>query len=71
MRMSIVVNDWTAPEITLARGWREYHLEPPPGVLRAGANTIHFRLLSEPRTGEADPPGGLVAFRYLRLYPQA
>jgi membrane-associated phospholipid phosphatase len=70
-RMSIVVNEWTAPEITLARGWREYHLEPPPGVLRAGENTIRFRLMSEPRAGEEEADVGLVAFRYLRLYPRA
>ena len=69
-RLLISVNDWTAPEISLARGWREYHVEPPVGVLRVGDNVIRFRILAE-----AQPPGentdiGLAAFRYLRLYPR-
>jgi len=65
----ISVNDWVSPKITLVRGWREYHLEPPAGVLRPGDNTIRFQIVAAPDAGEPAP--GLAAFRYLRLYPQA
>ena len=70
-RMSIRVNDWIGPDITLARGWREYHVEPPPGVLREGENTIHFLIASEAGESGEDAASGLAAFRYLRLYPRA
>jgi len=70
-RMSIRVNDWVAPEISLARGWREYHLEPPAGVLHGGENTIRFRIVSEAGSSGEDAASGLAAFRYLRLYPHA
>jgi membrane-associated phospholipid phosphatase len=67
----VSVNEWVAPEICLARGWREYHLEPPAGVLRRGENTVRFHILTDgvPPRGEHDR--GLAAFRYLRLYPKA
>ncbi|MBI2963764.1 MAG: phosphatase PAP2 family protein [Deltaproteobacteria bacterium] len=70
-RLVISVNEWAAPEIALLRGWREYHVAPPPGVLRRGENTVRFRFAAEP--GEAPPTasGGRVGFRYLRLYPRA
>jgi membrane-associated phospholipid phosphatase len=70
-RMSIRINEWVAPEISLARGWREYHIEPPSGVLRGGDNTIRFRIESEAGTSGEDAASGLAAFRYLRLYPRA
>jgi membrane-associated phospholipid phosphatase len=65
-RVVISVNEWVAPEIALARGWREYHLEPPRGVIRIGSNTIRFHISTD-----ATAPGGLAAFRYLRLFPRA
>jgi membrane-associated phospholipid phosphatase len=69
-RMVISVNQWVAPEISLARGWREYHLEPPAGALRAGDNTIRFHITAEGEASDEDAASGLAAFRYLRLYPR-
>jgi hypothetical protein len=69
-RMLISVNQWVAPEIALARGWREYHLEPPAGVLRSGDNTIRFHITAEGESSEDDAASGIAAFRYLRLYPR-
>src|SRR6185436_9298322 len=62
----ITVNEWVSPKITLVRGWREYHLEPPAGVLHPGDNTIRFQIVAGPNVG--DPARGLAAFRYLRLF---
>jgi membrane-associated phospholipid phosphatase len=70
-RMVMSVNDWRAPEILLVRGWREYHLEPPAGTLRAGENVVRFRIDAEPGTKRVEPRTGLAAFRYIRLYPSA
>jgi membrane-associated phospholipid phosphatase len=68
-RIVVSVNEWSAPEISLVRGWREYHIALPAGVLRPGENTVHFRIDWPVRH---DPPTtGLAAFRYLRLYPPA
>jgi membrane-associated phospholipid phosphatase len=64
-RVVISINGWVAPEIALARGWREYHLAPPAGVIRIGSNTIRFRISTD-----ANVPGGLAAFHYLRLFPR-
>jgi membrane-associated phospholipid phosphatase len=71
VRLVISVNEWVAHEISLVRGWREYHLEPPPGVIRLGDNTVRFHILTD--SGETDErvTGGLAAFRYLRLFPRA
>jgi len=66
----IAVNEWVAPEICLTRGWREYHLEPPSGVLRRGENTVRFQIVVD-RVLTQDDGGGFAAFRYLRLYPKA
>lgn len=71
VRVTVSVNGWTAPEIALTRGWREYHLEPPPGVLRRGPNQVELRILTEEHpTAQAAEKGeaGLVAFRYVKLY---
>jgi membrane-associated phospholipid phosphatase len=68
-RMVMSVNDWSAPEIRLMRGWREYHIVLPPGVLQPGENTVRFQI--EPPGRQGSPPTGLAAFRYLRLYPPA
>ena len=68
-RVVVSVNEWVAPEITLVRGWREYHLRPPPGTIRPGDNTVRFKIVAE--AGREDSARGLAAFRYLRLYPQA
>jgi len=65
-RLVISVNEWVAPEIALARGWREYHLDPPPGVIRVGNNTVRFHISTD-----TTAPGGLAAFRYLRVFPRA
>ncbi len=70
-RVVVTVNGWSAPEIALARGWREYHLEPPPGVLKADDNTIHFHIIGEAPGAGDGPAGALAAFRYVRLYPRA
>jgi len=64
------VNQWVAPEIVLSRGWREYHLEPPAGVLRAGDNAIRFHITAEGEASEENSASGIAAFRYLRLYPR-
>jgi membrane-associated phospholipid phosphatase len=69
-RMVISVNQWVAPEIALARGWREYHVEPPAGALRVGDNTIRFHIVTEGEASDEDAASGLAAFRYLRLYPR-
>lgn len=66
-RVVISINDWSAHEITLARGWREYHVEPPLGVIHRGDNTIRFHIVVE----EGEPSFGLAGFRYLRLFPKA
>jgi membrane-associated phospholipid phosphatase len=65
-RLVISVNEWVAPEIALTRGWREYHLDPPPGVIRAGSNTVRFHISTD-----ATASGRLAAFRYLRVFPRA
>jgi membrane-associated phospholipid phosphatase len=70
-RLLVSVNDWVAPEITLVRGWREYHLEPPAGVIRAGDNTVRFRIAAESVMPGDDAARGIAAFRYLRLFPGA
>jgi undecaprenyl-diphosphatase len=70
-RMVVSVNGWQAPEILLTRGWREYRLEPPAGTLRAGDNTVRFRIVAEPGTTPQEPGSRLAAFRYIRLYPKA
>ncbi len=70
-RLVISVNGWAAPEIALTRGWREYHVEPPSGVLRPGANTVRFQFATEPGGGLATTDDGVAGFRYLRLYPRA
>jgi membrane-associated phospholipid phosphatase len=70
-RMVVSVNGWQAPEILLARGWREYHLEPPAGTLRAGDNAVRFRIVADPGMMPEEPGSGLAAFRYIRLYPKA
>jgi hypothetical protein len=69
-RMVITVNDWVAPEITLARGWREYHVDPPMGTFRVGDNTVRFHIVSENEASGEGVANGLAAFRYLRLYPR-
>ena len=69
VRVVISVNDWVAHEIALLRGWREYHLDLPPGVIRLGDNMVRFRIVAESR--EDGGEDGLVAFRYLRVFPQA
>jgi membrane-associated phospholipid phosphatase len=69
-RMVISVNQWVAPEIALARGWREYHVEPPAGALRAGDNTIRFHITADGEASDEDAASGIAAFRYLRLYPR-
>lgn len=68
-RVVVSVNEWSAPEIALVRGWREYHLEPPPGVLRRGENTVRFQFAAEPGETLVPSSDGLAGFRYLRLYP--
>jgi hypothetical protein len=50
-RVVISVNDW-AHEVALLRGWREYHLDLPPGVIRLGDNTVHFRIVADPCEGD-------------------
>jgi membrane-associated phospholipid phosphatase len=70
-RMRVTVNEWSAPEIALARGWREYHLEPPLGALKTGDNTIRFEIIGQPGLKGEEAATGLAAFRYLRLYPRA
>ncbi len=70
-RAAISVNGWQAPEISLVRGWREYHIEPPPGTLRAGDNVVRFRIVAERGTIPREPGAGLAAFRFLRFYPLA
>jgi membrane-associated phospholipid phosphatase len=70
-RVLVTINGWRAPEIALARGWREYHLEPPAGVLRSDDNTVHFHIISEVPSEGDGPDGALAAFRYVRLYPRA
>jgi membrane-associated phospholipid phosphatase len=67
-RMVVSVNEWVAPEIKLVRGWREYHIVLPGGVIRAGDNTVRFQIASNEHT---DSTEGIAAFRYLRLYPAA
>jgi membrane-associated phospholipid phosphatase len=67
----ISVNEWVAPEICLLRGWREYHLEPPAGVLRRGENSVRFRILTDGELARGENDRGLAAFRYLRFYPSA
>jgi len=69
-RMAISVNQWVAPEIALARGWREYHVELPAAALRVGDNTIRFHIVAEGEASDEDAASGLAAFRYLRLYPR-
>jgi hypothetical protein len=71
VRVVISVNEWVAHEIALARGWREYHLELPPGVIRLGDNTVRFHILTDSGEGGERVTGGLAAFRYLRLFPRA
>lgn len=68
VRLVASVNGWSAPPIALMRGWREIVLEPPPGVLRAGANRIDFIIDLTVPPGSSNPDPGLVAFRSLRLY---
>lgn len=70
-RLVVSINGWSAPEIALARGWREYHLEPPPGVLRGGDDVVHFHITGEAPAEGDGPQGALAAFRYVRLYPRA
>ncbi len=38
--ITATVNDWTAPPLTISSAWHEFHLVPPPGVLRDGPNTV-------------------------------
>lgn len=66
-RVSVSVNGWRAPEVSLTRGWREYHFPLPDGALRRGPNTVAFTLGGEapPSTDAVD--AGLVAFRYLHV----
>lgn len=70
-RVLISVNDWVAPQIALARGWREYHLDPPPGVIHRGRNTIRFHIAADPSAVDEPRPARLAAFRYVRLSPRA
>jgi undecaprenyl-diphosphatase len=70
-RIVISVNDWVAHDIALLRGWREYHLDLPPGVIRLGDNTVHFRIIADPCEGDKGGEDGLVAFRYLRIFSRA
>jgi undecaprenyl-diphosphatase len=70
VRVAISVNGWVAHEIALLRGWREYHLDLPPGVIRLGDNTVRFRIVADSREDDKGGEGGLVAFRYLKLFPQ-
>jgi undecaprenyl-diphosphatase len=67
-RVVISVNEWVAHEIELLRGWREYHLDLPPGVIRLGDNTVRFRIATDSREDDKGGEDGLVAFRYLRLF---
>ena len=69
-RLVVSINGWSAPEIALARGWREYHLEPPTGILRPDDNTIHFHIIGDVPSAGDGPDGALAAFRYVRLYPR-
>ncbi len=72
-RVVVTVNDWSAPEVALTRGWREYHFEPPPGAIGRGPNRITFRITADDMSVDDPADGadrGLVAFRYVRLYPR-
>jgi hypothetical protein len=70
-RMVVSVNGWRAAEICLVRGWREYHLEPPAGTLRAGDNLVRFQIVAEAGLNPEEPGVGLAPFRYIRLYLRA
>ncbi len=72
-RVVVTVNDWSAPEVALTRGWREYHFEPPAGVIGRGTNRVAFRITADDMSVDDPANGaerGLVAFRYVRLYPR-
>lgn len=67
--LAVTVNDWSFPPFRLRRGWREYHLELPAGILKDEGNTVTFRVEGPRIDCPAEGDSGLVAFRYLRLYP--
>ena len=67
----VTVNEWSAPSIALTRGWREYHVEPPPGVIRPGVNRIGFHIATEDTAPADRENGGFAAFCYLKLFPRA
>jgi len=41
--VATTINQWEAPPLTITSLWHEFHLAPPAGVLRAGANTVVLR----------------------------
>lgn len=44
LSVDAAVNGWSAPPLTITSTWHEFHLAPPPGVLRPGANTVVVKL---------------------------
>jgi len=49
--ITATVNDWTSSPLTISSAWHELHLEPPPGVLRNGPNTVALTV-RDPHCGD-------------------
>ena len=66
-RVRVTVNGWSAPSFALRRGWREYRVLPPEGVLRKGPNRVVFRIDGATFDADGHPDRGLAAFHSVRL----
>ncbi len=60
--ISATVNDWEAPRLTISSAWHEFHLAPPPGVLRDGPNTVILKVRDERCAAGRECAGIGVAF---------
>jgi membrane-associated phospholipid phosphatase len=68
--VTATVNDWKAPPVIVTRGWREYRLVPPTGVLREGENVVSLNVRgAEPSCAGSADACGHVRLRYARLAP--